>query len=85
MLGHVSPEDLSFLSEQEALDYCQSFKFSKSSDGLAKITSGFSAELQELLKGLLEFNPYFRLSPKQCLKSSLFDEIRVPMLEIDAP
>ena len=45
----------------------------------------YSEELGQVLKGLMEFNPYFRLTPKECLKSPLFDKIRVPILERDAP
>lgn len=36
----------------------------------------------DLLKGLLEFNPYFRLTAKEALKSPVFDSIRVPYYEL---
>ena len=42
-------------------------KFSKSDPRLVKI-----------LKEMLEFNPYFRPSAKQLLKSKLFDHLRKP-------
>ena len=33
---------------------------------------------------MLEYNPFFRPSAKECLASSVFDEIRVQALEMDA-
>lgn len=39
------------------------------------------AELFKILKGLLEFNPYLRLTAKQALQSKYFDDIRCPKLE----
>jgi len=33
---------------------------------------------------MLEYNPFFRPSAKECLESSVFDEIRVKALERDA-
>lgn len=38
-------------------------------------------DLLYILKGMLEFNPYFRLSASECLKSKVFDDIRNPELE----
>lgn len=34
---------------------------------------------------MLEFNPFFRPTAKECLQSKIFDEIRVPDLEAAAP
>lgn len=34
---------------------------------------------------MLEFNPYFRSSAQECLKSQIFDKVRVPLLEQPAP
>ena len=33
-------------------------------------------ELVKLLNGLLQFNPYFRLSAKKALKNTIFDGLR---------
>ena len=33
---------------------------------------------------MLEYNPFFRPSAKECLQNPIFDEIRVTMLERDA-
>lgn len=40
-----------------------------------------SKGLIQVLKDLLEFNPYFRPSAAEIIKSPIFDEIRVPALE----
>ncbi len=34
---------------------------------------------------MLEFNPYFRWSPSECLRSPVLDSIRRPQLEKPAP
>ena len=41
--------------------------------------------LVELLKSMIEFNPYMRALPSECIKSPYFDPIRVPQLEMPAP
>ena len=46
---------------------------------------GVDPDLLKLLKGLLEFNPYFRVSAKEALKSKIFDRIRVPFFEQPCP
>ena len=44
-----------------------------------------STGLIELLLRMVEFNPSFRPTVKQCLKSRVFDRVRKPSLEVDAP
>ena len=34
---------------------------------------------------MLEFNPWFRKSPKELLKMKVFDQIRKESMEVDAP
>ena len=38
-----------------------------------------------LLKEMLEFNPFFRPTAKECLQNKIFDSIRVAGLEVSAP
>lgn len=38
-----------------------------------------------MLRDLLKFNPEQRLTAKKCLESTIFDDIRVPQLEREAP
>lgn len=84
-LGKLAPEDTSFITDDAALEYCQSLLPAVHSDGLAEVARGCSSELTAILKSLLEFNPFYRASAKDCLKSKIFDKIRVPALEEDAP
>ena len=39
----------------------------------------------EILKGMLEFNPYFRLTAREILKNKIFDDIRINEIEQSAP
>ena len=39
----------------------------------------------QLVHDMLEYNPFFRPSAKECLQNPIFGEIRVPALERDAP
>ena len=43
------------------------------------------SELIDLLEQMLEYNPYYRPTAKQLLKSKLFDDIRVPEMQGIAP
>jgi len=38
-----------------------------------------------MLKSMLEFNPYFRISARTCLEDSMFNDIRKESLEVGAP
>ena len=40
--------------------------------------------MRELVRDMLEYNPFFRPSAKECLQNPIFDEIRVTLLERDA-
>jgi hypothetical protein len=39
----------------------------------------------QLVHDMLEYNPFFRPTAKECLQNPIFDEIRVPALERDSP
>jgi|TARA_B110000285_G_scaffold123349_1_gene139403 hypothetical protein len=41
--------------------------------------------LTDLLKSMVEFNPFLRAFPSECLQNPYFDPIRVPQLELPAP
>ena len=57
----------------------------KSGNTLKDTFEDISPDLFKLVKGLLEFNPYFRLSAEEALKSPVFDKIRVPKYEKPSP
>ena len=44
-----------------------------------------NAGILRLLKDMLEFNPFFRPTAKECLQNKIFDNIRVAGLEVSAP
>lgn len=85
VLGNLKDEDTCFLEESSSREYCQSIQIQKEDKNLNRLTSNCPNELANLVEGLLQFNPYLRYSAKECLKSSIFDQIRVPALEKDAP
>ena len=83
-LGKQSQEDLSFITTDGALCYPDSL--CKKEDKVdMKDHFPFSCdELLNLLRGLLEFNPSFRLTAAEALKSPYFDDIRVKEYEQDS-
>ena len=84
-LGKLAAEDTSFITDAAALEYCESLQPAAPKDGLGELARNCSQDLTLILKSLLEFNPFFRSTAKECLKSPIFDKIRVPALEEDAP
>jgi len=46
---------------------------------------GSSKELKDILVNLVQLNPYFRWTPSELLKSSFFNDLRIPELEKSAP
>lgn len=43
-----------------------------------------SDDIKNLIKGMLQFNPFMRLSAKEILSNPYFDDIRIPMNEESA-
>ena len=41
----------------------------------------FDSKLVDLLRDMLQFNPYLRITAKEALKSKIFDKIRRPVFE----
>ena len=81
LLGHQSSSDISFLPPNGAKEYMFSIQKTRFSNSLQSHFSKAPRQLLDMLCGLLSFNPDKRLTPQDCLKSSYFDEIRVPELE----
>lgn len=75
--------DQSFISDQETREYLAG-QLSFGGNRLSKLDQMYknsNPELVKLLKGMLEFNPHYRLTASQALQSPLFDSIRVPLYE----
>ena len=61
LLGTPTEEDLSFLTDQKAIDYMKSFKKTEG-ENFNKKFKGIPAEGIDFIKRLLQFNPYFRMT-----------------------
>lgn len=84
-LGFQDEYDLSFLTDDSAIDYHKSL-CTKNARGSFKHTFPKTSDgLLDLLTGMLEYNPCFRITAAECLKSKIFDSIRVPQFEKPAP
>ena len=46
-----------------------------------KSKSRHNYEIIEIMKSLLKFNPYFRMTAFECLQSKVFDQVRDPAKE----
>ena len=85
--GKLTREELSFISNENIYDYqmkVASDKPSHFASSSGKMFKSCSPDLVKLMIDMLEYNPFFRPSAKECLQNPAFDEIRVPMLERDA-
>lgn len=89
-LGHQDEQDLSFITEQQVLEYHLSLDkadpSTKSADGTVKGLRSLYPHVTnegyfELLEGMLSYNPHFRWSAAECLKHKVFDHLRVPQHE----
>lgn len=77
VIGKQKELDVSFLETEEALQHLKGM-----SKGMPKKKDSLLAKMDpndsfvELLRSMLEFNPYLRLSADELLKHRLFDDIR---------
>ena len=85
VLGYQDEQDLSFVTDDSALDYHRSLCSSNVKGNLQKHFKHTSPGLIDLLTGILEYNPSFRATAAECLKNKIFDKIRVPQFEKPAP
>ena len=74
-LGPQSDEDVSFFNP-EKLPFIQNLQSDVVAQDLGKYHAAEFHELTKVMKGCLEFNPYFRSSATECLQSSAFDHCR---------
>lgn len=75
------------MTEDDTIDYINSVA-SRAKNRKNLIPSRFREcpnEMIDLLMGLLTFNPHFRMSASECLKSRLFDKVRKKDLENENP
>jgi serine/threonine protein kinase len=78
VLGNQSAENQSFISEEQFLSYVDQLQEAQTfgSGTFDNLFKHASEEMRQLLRGMLEFNPHFRLTAKEALNSEIFDNIR---------
>jgi len=79
-IGIPSEDDKSFVTDQKALEYLESFPWNGRTD-LEYKYPGAPKEAIDFLNRVLVFNPYFRISLKEAIEHPLFDSVRRPQAE----
>ena len=74
-IGTPSEEDMSFITDEQALSYIKSFP-RREPTNLRQMYPECEEEGLTLLKQMLSFNPFFRPTVDDLLESSYFDEVR---------
>ena len=79
--------DMSFIFDEGVFRYQKRIQqsFQLNSNKLKEVFPNSKEAILSLLREMLEFNPYFRPTAKECLQSPLFSNIRVQGLEASAP
>jgi mitogen-activated protein kinase 1/3 len=72
LIGTPNDDDKSFVTDQKALEYLESFPYNQRVD-LSKKYPGAPPEAIDFLNKILIFNPYFRMSLDSALEHKLFD------------
>jgi mitogen-activated protein kinase 1/3 len=75
LIGSPMEEDKSFVTDQKALEYLNTFQNLQRADMHAKYP-GSPPEAIDFLEKSLVFNPYFRISLEQCIEHPLFKGVR---------
>ena len=75
VIGTPSELDKSFVTDQKALEYLDSFPLRQKLD-LKKMYPGATEEALDFLAKTLQFNPYFRLGLDESLKHPFFATVR---------
>ena len=74
-IGYPNEHDRSFVTDQKAIDYLESFPVNEKAD-LRQKYPGAPIEAIDFLNKILVFNPYFRISLNDALAHPLFDKVR---------
>lgn len=85
ILGTPSSTDRSFISDEAATNYMDIVCKHRHTNKLSQYFSKAKPECIQLLSGMLEFNPYLRLTAKEALAHPIFNEIRLSHFEKPSP
>lgn len=80
VLGTPTDKDLSFVTDDKALEYLKSFPNRTRKDFNAMFTAA-GGDAIDFLHKTLQFNPDRRISIDECLEHPLFAEVRQPEVE----
>ena len=80
VIGSPNEEDKSYVTDQKALEYLDSFPKQNRID-LSIMYPGAPGEAIDFLNKILVFNPYFRMNLEDALQHPLFDNVRRPQSE----
>lgn len=76
VFGQTCPADLSFLNDQRAEDYVKALSEVQSTTELRQRLPAADEDTMDLLKKLLSFNPYYRITAKEALAHRYFSKVR---------
>ena len=83
-MGTPSEEDSSFVTSDKVLAYVNSFPEQKKID-LATLYPAAGEDALDLLRRILVFNPYFRITVEEALNHKFLSEVRTQSSEVLAP
>jgi serine/threonine protein kinase len=81
VLGYQDEDDTAFITQDSVLDYHKSLSTLPIKCKFKDMFPLTSDPLLNILKGLLEYNPAFRITAQEALRNPIFDDIRDPVLE----
>lgn len=73
-IGPLTEDDMSFLSASKQSHYLKQFEIDHKGDSFEELFPWAEASAIDLLKKMLNFNPYFRPSVAECLEHEYFDD-----------
>ena len=75
VIGTPNEEDMSFVTDQKAIEYLKSYPNINRCDLKTKYTAA-TVEAIDFLDKILVFNPFFRLTLDEAIQHPLFDNVR---------
>eukprot|EP00830_Metopus_es_P001898 TRINITY_DN11671_c0_g1_i1.p1 TRINITY_DN11671_c0_g1~~TRINITY_DN11671_c0_g1_i1.p1 ORF type:complete len:342 (+),score=68.93 TRINITY_DN11671_c0_g1_i1:267-1292(+) len=82
--GTPGEKETGFINDAKAIQYVKAFD-KKKKVPLRKMFCSIDSEAESLLEMMLEFNPYNRITAKECLNHAYFADVRDVSVEIELP